>query len=220
VRASLPALRLIDGPETAPATVLLAHGAGAPMDSPFMAAIASGLAQSLWRVVRFEFPYMVRMRKTGRRQGPDRLPVLQEAFREQVQLERATNSDRLLFIGGKSMGGRVASLLVDELAVSDGVRGCLCLGYPFHPPGKPLNLRTEHLAAMRTPTLILQGERDSFGKRGEVESYALSPKVQLHWITSGDHSFKPTKSSGLCEAGNWATAVAVGDQFLQQQLRS
>jgi len=218
VRASLPAPRLIDGPEAAPATVLLAHGAGAPMDSPFMAALASGLAGAGWRVVRFEFPYMARMRETGRRQGPDRMPVLQEAFRQQVQLEKGARPSRALIIGGKSMGGRVASLLVDELAASDGVRGCLCLGYPFHPPGKPLHLRTEHLVSLRTPTLILQGERDPFGKREEVESYALSTQVQLQWITSGDHSFKPTKSSGLSEAGNWATAVDHCDGFLRQQL--
>ena len=215
-----PAPRLINGAEAAPATVLLAHGAGAPMDSPFMAAIARGLAEAGWRVVRFEFPYMARMRETGRRHGPDRMPVLQEAFRRQVQLEKAARPERPLFVGGKSMGGRVASLLVDELASSDGVRGCLCLGYPFHPPGKPLNLRTEHLAALKTPTLVLQGERDSFGKRGEVESYALSPQLQLRWIANGDHSFKPTKSSGLSEAENWAEAVTKGDQFLQELISS
>jgi len=214
--AEPPAPRLIDGADAATATVLLAHGAGAPMDSPFMAAIAGGLAASGWRVVRFEFPYMARMRETGRRQGPDRMPVLQETFRQQVQLEKATGPERTLFIGGKSMGGRVASLLVDALANSDGVRGCLCLGYPFHPPGKPLNLRTEHLGSLQTPTLILQGERDSFGKRVEVESYALSPQLQLRWIANGDHSFKPTKSSGLSEAGNWATAVTMGDRFLRE----
>ncbi|MGB7565386.1 MAG: alpha/beta family hydrolase [Prochlorococcaceae cyanobacterium] len=218
--AESPAPRLIDGPDAAPATVLLAHGAGAPMDSPFMAAIAGGLAQAGWRVVRFEFPYMARMRETGRRQGPDRMPVLQEVFRQQVRLEKTEQPDRPLFIGGKSMGGRVASLLVDTLAASDGVSGCLCLGYPFHPPGKPLQLRTEHLAALQTPTLILQGERDTFGRREEVESYNLSPPVQLGWITSGDHSFKPTRSSGLGEADNWATAVALGDRFLRQRLGS
>ncbi len=216
VLASAP--RLIDDPDAAPATVLLAHGAGAPMDSPFMAAIASGLAESGWRVVRFEFAYMARMRETGRRQGPDRMPVLQEAFRQQVRLEQTEQPPgRPVFIGGKSMGGRVASLLIDELAASDGVRGCLCLGYPFHPPGKPLQLRTEHLAGLRTPTLILQGERDSFGRRGEVESYSLSPQVQLRWIPSGDHSFKPTRSSGFSEAENWATAVALGNQFLLER---
>jgi len=115
--------RLIDGSAAAAATVLLAHGACAPMDSPFMAAIATGLAQRGWRVVRFEFPYMARMRETGRRQGPDRLPVLQESFREQVGLEKTDKPDRPLFIGGKSMGGRIASLLVDALAASDGVTG-------------------------------------------------------------------------------------------------
>ncbi len=213
-----PVPRLIDGPDDAPATVLLAHGAGAPMDSPFMAAIGGGLAEKGWCVVRFEFPYMARMRETGRRQGPDRMPLLQETFREQVRLDRATWAERPLFIGGKSMGGRVASLLIDELAASHGVRGCLCLGYPFHPPGKPLTLRTEHLVSLQTPTLILQGERDTFGKRGEVEAYALSARVQLEWIPSGDHSFKPTKSSGLSEAENWATAVDCSDGFLRQRL--
>jgi len=218
LEASPPAPGLTDGPDDARATLLLAHGAGAPMDSPFMEAMASGLGQNGWRVVRFEFGYMARMRASGRRQGPDRMPVLQEAFRQQVQLERWAAPDRPLFVGGKSLGGRVASLLVDELAASSGVRGCLCLGYPFHPPGKPLNLRTEHLAGLITPTLILQGERDSFGKREEVERYGLSPQLQLGLIASGDHSFKPTKASGLVEAGNWATAVAMADCFLSELL--
>ena len=209
-----PAPRLFDGPDDAPASLLLAHGAGAPMDSPFMAAIASGLGLKGWRVVRFEFGYMARMRETGRRQGPDRMPVLQEAFRQQVQLEKGAWPDRPLFVGGKSMGGRVASLLVDELGQNAGVRGCLCLGYPFHPPGKPLTLRTEHLAELQAPTLILQGERDPFGKREEVEGYGLSGQVHVEWIPSGDHSFKPTKGSGLSEAENWATAVDLVDSFL------
>lgn len=179
-----------------------------------MAAIASGLGRKGWRVVRFEFGYMARMRVCGRRQGPDRMPLLQEAFRQQVRLELAAWPQRPLFVGGKSMGGRVASLLVDEVAATAGVRGCLCLGYPFHPPGKPLTLRTEHLAELQAPTLILQGERDAFGKREEVESYGLSPQVQVKWIPTGEHSFKPTKASGLSEAQNWATAVGLVDSFL------
>ncbi len=183
-----------------------------------MAAIAGGLAESGWRVLRFEFAYMARVRETGRRQGPDRMPVLQEAFRQQVRLKKTDQPGQPVFIGGKSMGGRVASLLVDELAASDGVRGCLCLGYPFHPPGKPLQLRTEHLTVLQTPTLILQGERDTFGRREEVETYDLSPQVQVCLIPSGDHSFKPTRSSGLREAENWATEVALGDQFLRDRL--
>ena len=156
--------RLVDGPQTAPATVLLAHGAGAPMDSPFMAAMASGLADQGWRVVRFEFAYMARQQLSGRKAAPDRLPKLQEVFRQQVVLEAAQGP---VIIGGKSMGGRVASLLLDELQVLGGI----CLGYPFHPLGKPDQLRTEHLRELTTPTLILQGERDGFGHRNDCLLY-------------------------------------------------
>jgi predicted alpha/beta-hydrolase family hydrolase len=203
-------LRLIDGPAVAPLTVLLAHGAGAPIDSPFLAAIATGLAGRGWRVVRFEFPYMARMRSSGRRSAPDRQAVLLEAFRQQVALE---GKQRPLILGGKSMGGRMASLLVDALAADAAVRGCLCLGYPFHPPGKPQQQRIAHLEALRTPTLILQGERDPFGRRGEVESYPLAATIQLEWIRAGDHSFKPSRSSGLNEADNWAAAVDAADRW-------
>jgi len=205
------AFRLIDGPDTAPATLLLAHGAGAPMDSPFMHFLAGGLAERGWRVVRFEFPYMARARETGQRRAPDRQPALLESWREQVA---AVAADGPLFIGGKSMGGRMASLLIDELAESSAVRGCLCFGYPFHPPGKPASVRTEHLLVMRSPCLIVQGERDSFGRRGEVETYGLSPQIELDWIASGDHSFMPTKRSGRDEGGNLALAVAAADQFM------
>jgi predicted alpha/beta-hydrolase family hydrolase len=215
--AGASAPRLIDGPADAAASLLLAHGAGAPMDSPFLAAIAAGLAERGWRVVRFEFPYMARMRESGRRQGPDRLPVLAEAFREQVRRERESAPQHPLLVGGKSLGGRVASLLVDGLAAELGVRGCLCLGYPFHPPGKPERLRTEHLETLQTHTLILQGERDSFGKRQEVEGYRLSAAVRLAWIPDGDHSFKPSRRSGLSETENWATAVAFSDAFLRER---
>ena len=202
---------LIDGPAEAPLRLLLAHGAGAPMDSPFMAAMATGLAARGWQVLRFEFPYMAKRRLSGRGSAPDRLPKLQEAFREQLVLAGAGAP---LLIGGKSMGGRIASLLVDELAAAAGVRGCICLGYPFHPPGKPQQLRTEHLAGLATTTLILQGERDSFGKRTEVETYALATAIQLEWIKAGDHSFKPTVSSGRSEAENWALAVERVDAFM------
>lgn len=208
--------RLIDGPAAAPATLLLAHGAGAPMDSPFMAAIATGLAQRGWRVVRFEFPYMARARLTGRRGGPDRLPALEQAFRAQVALEAGAGP---LLIGGKSLGGRVASLLVEELAAAAGVWGCLCFGYPFHPPGRPAQLRTAHLEGLRIPTLILQGERDSFGRREEVEAYALAQAVELAWLPAGDHSFRPTRSSGLSEADNLAAAVAHADGFSRRLLQ-
>lgn len=200
---------LIDGPASAPATLVLAHGAGAPMDSPFMATIATGLAERGWRVVRFNFPYMARQRFTGRKSVPDALPKLMASFRAVVA---ETAGPAPLIIGGKSLGGRVASLLVDDLAPR-GVRGCLCLGYPFHPPGRPNQLRTDHLAGLLTPTLILQGERDPFGRREEVQTDALSPRVRLEWIPNGDHSFKPSRSSGRSEADNLEEAVRHADGF-------
>jgi predicted alpha/beta-hydrolase family hydrolase len=212
--------RLVNEPTgSPPAVVLLAHGAGAPMDSPFMDAMAGGLSACGWRVVRFEFPYMAGRRHGGPRRAPDRLPRLERAFCDQLQREALAHSPGLpLFIGGKSMGGRVASLVADRLAASHDLRGCLCLGYPFHPPGKPEALRTEHLQSQRTPTLILQGERDAFGRRAEVEGYGLAASVELSWIPSGDHSFKPTRSSGLGEAEAWGLAVQAADAFLRRRL--
>ena len=202
---------LVDGLDAAPATLLLAHGAGAPMDSPFLQTIATGLAERGWRVLRFEFPYMAQARRLGQRRAPDRQPVLLQSWRDQVA--RAADHGPL-FIGGKSMGGRMASLVLDELAAANPVLACLCFGYPFHPPGKPDALRIEHLQTLRHPCLVLQGERDTFGRRAEVEAYALSPAVQVQWIADGDHSFKPTKRSGFSESGNLQQAIAAADQFM------
>ena len=179
-----PAL-LFDGPDDAPLTLALAHGAGAPMDSPFMQAVAEGVAAKGYRVARFEFPYMAKRRDDGRKRPPDRADILLAAWRDAVG---RLGPERLV-IGGKSMGGRIASMIA-------GVRGLVCLGYPFHPPGNPQNLRVEHLSTMRTPTLILQGERDPFGTPPEVSRYDLAPAIRVDWIPDGDHSFKPRKSSG------------------------
>jgi len=207
--------RLVDGTSDPKATLVLAHGAGAGMDSPFMAAIAGGLADRGWRVVRFNFPYMVRSALTGKKAAPDRLPTLVAAF--QAEIQAASQEQHPLLIGGKSMGGRIASLVVDQAAIDHQVRGCICLGYPFHPPGQPQKLRTEHLRELRTPCLILQGERDSFGRREEVDGYDLSGAIQLQWLPSGDHSFKPTKASGLSLDDNLASAVERMDRWFDQE---
>ena len=200
---------LANGPESASRTVLLAHGAGQGMDSPFMtdftAAMVSASADT--RVLRFEFPYMQAMRASGKRRAPDRKPKLLECWREVVAMHRGTGA---LIVGGKSMGGRMASLIADEL----GVDGLICLGYPFHPPGKPEKLRTAHLADLKTSALICQGERDTFGTRTEVESYALAPSIQLNWMPDGDHSFKPRKRSGFTEAQNMNNAVSACVAFV------
>ena len=189
---------LTDGPDDAQHTLVLAHGAGGAMDSTFLNIIARGLAARGMRVVRFEFPYMARRREGGKRGAPDREPVLLDAWRNVV---RELGTD--VAIGGKSMGGRMASMVADEL----GVRGLVCLGYPFHPPGKSQQLRTKHLAALRTPTLIVQGERDPFGTRDEVPGYELSAAIRVEWMTDGDHSFKPRAASGVTERDNLSRAV-------------
>ena len=191
---------VFDGPDDAELTIALAHGAGAPMDSPFMATIAAGLAATGLRVARFEFPYMNRRRIDGTRRPPDRAPVLLETWRAVI----ATLGPGRLVIGGKSLGGRIASMLADEA----GVRGLVCLGYPFHAPGKPVTPeRLTHLATLATPTLIVQGERDALGARAEVAGYTLSPAIHIAWMTDGDHSLKPRKASGMTEADNLAAAV-------------
>lgn len=199
---------LFDGPKRAPLTVAFAHGAGAPMDHPFMTHVAEGIAAAGFRVARFEFPYMAERRRTGRKRPPDRAPVLCAAIDEAAD---ALGPDRLV-LAGKSMGGRMASLRADDL----GVRGLICLGYPFHAPGKPGNVRADHLAAIRTPTLILQGTRDPFGTADEVAGYALSKKVRVHCLEDGEHSFKPRKASGRTEAQNLDEAVAEAVKFLHR----
>jgi uncharacterized protein len=197
----------IDGPENAQCTIALAHGAGAPMDSPFMDFFAAELAKREFRVVRFEFPYMAAKRATGKSKPPDREPVLRETWLNVIQKLGPEH----LVIGGKSMGGRIASLVADQA----GVAGLICLGYPFHPVGKPDKLRVDHLHAIKTPTLIIQGERDSFGACDEVAKYKLARSIKLKWMTDGDHSFKPRKSSGTTEEANWHEAVHLIAEFLK-----
>jgi predicted alpha/beta-hydrolase family hydrolase len=196
---------LIDGPAGG-RTLVLAHGAGAPMDSPFMERVAAGLAGRGLRVVRFEFDYMRRRRVDGSRGAPDRAPRLERRWVEIV--ERLGDPARLV-IGGKSMGGRIASTVADGL----GVRGLVCLGYPFHPAGKPQSLRTAHLRRLRTPTLIVQGTRDTLGSRAEIAGYELSPAVALHFLEDGDHSFKPRVRSGRTLEQNMEEALDVVAAF-------
>ena len=187
---AVPPLRIrFAGPAGDAPRLLLAHGAGAGMDSEFMSAVARGLGALGVRVARFEFEYMAR-RRTGVRPPPDRLPRLFARFR--AAAERVGPLDQLV-IGGKSMGGRIASMLADEL----GVKGVLCLGYPFHPPTKLEQTRTQHLSSLRSPCLIVQGTRDPFGTREEVAGYALSRSICLEWIEDGDHDLQPRRRSGF-----------------------
>jgi predicted alpha/beta-hydrolase family hydrolase len=148
-------------------------------------------------------------RQGGRRGAPDRGPVLEEAWLEAIA---SLGGGTRLVIGGKSLGGRIASMVADRA----GVRGLVCLGYPFHPPGKPERLRTQHLENLRTPALIVQGTRDAFGSREDVAGYRLSEAIRIAWIEDGDHSFKPRASSGRTEGQNLAEAITRVRGFLSE----
>lgn len=181
-------------------SIVLAPGAGAGMDSAFMEEVARALAANSLRVVRFDFPYMREAQKTGQRTHPDAPSVLEQTW--MAVIEQLGNPSGLV-IGGKSMGGRIASMVADRA----GVKGLVCLGYPFHPTGRPKVLRVAHLSKLKTPALFLQGERDAFGSRDEIAGYDLSPAIRLVYLPDGDHSFKPRKSSGRSYEENLAQAV-------------
>lgn len=195
-------------PDAAKCHLLLAHGAGAPMTSPFMEKITQLLTERGLAVSRFEFAYMAARRQGGKRRPPPKAEGLVGEYEIAVEeLLRGPASGQQLLIGGKSMGGRVASLCAQDLFAQGRIAGLVCLGYPFHPPGKPERLRTAHLAALRCPALIVQGERDPFGTHAEVEAYELAPGTRLHWASDGDHDLGPRGRSGFTRAGNLAAAA-------------
>lgn len=179
------------------------------MDSPFMNAVAAGVAKEGFRVLRFEFPYM-HVRREGKRKPPDREPILRASWLDAIGEAAGRKGPSSVAIGGKSMGGRIASMVADEA----GVAGLVCLGYPFHPPGQPDKLRVAHLETLRTPALIAQGERDAFGTKDEISQYSLSKKIRILFLPDGDHSFKPRASSGRTGEQNLAEAVARVTGFL------
>lgn len=180
------------------ARLLLAHGAGAGAKSEFMQQLAQQLAAHNIEVWRFNFAYMQRFIDSGQRSLPAKMPALQQELMQQLD---KCPADLALFVGGKSMGGRVASLLSSH----PGVQAVFAFGYPFHPPKKH-SWRTEHFAALASPLFIAQGERDAFGTKTELASMQW-PKVALHWLTDGDHDFKPRVKSGLTQQQLIAQAV-------------
>jgi predicted alpha/beta-hydrolase family hydrolase len=199
---------LIDGQKNAPLTIALAHGAGAPMDSEFMNVFAAGIAEQGHRCVRFEFPYMVERRATGKKLPPDRQPKLLECWTTVIDYFGAEN----LIIGGKSMGGRMATLIADDTKV----RGVAALGYPFYGAGRADKPRIEHLKGLQTPTLICQGTRDAMGSHETVTALTLSNMISYHWLEDGDHSLKPRKKSGRTQDQNWSEAIEAIGRFLKE----
>ncbi len=202
------------GPSDAEARLILAHGAGAGITSSFLEKMADLLAERGIALTLFEFGYMAARRDGGKKRPPPRVETLVTEYRDVVSAERKQHRRQKLFIGGKSMGGRVASLVADELYERKEIRGLVCLGYPFHPPAKPDQLRTEHLIELRCPALIVQGERDPFGSQAEVEKMQLSNQIGFAWMSDGDHDFGPRGNSGFTRKGNLAAAADAVAAFI------
>jgi predicted alpha/beta-hydrolase family hydrolase len=201
------------GPPDAPVRLMLAHGAGGAMDSPFMEAMARLLGDGGLGVTRFEFSYMASRRAGGKRRPPPRAEALLDEYEAVVrEVSRHAGGARLL-IGGKSMGGRVASMLAARLHAERLIAGLVCLGYPFHPPAKPEQVRIAHLEVLDCPALIVQGDRDPFGSRNEIAKLGLSGAIEIAWIPDGDHDLGPRGGSGHTRRGNLALAADRIRQF-------
>lgn len=197
--------------QTALAQFIFAHGAGAGSDSEFMQQMAQLLAKQGIDVGLFDFEYMQTAKQTNKRRPPDRAPKLLAYFSNVLQ---HIQPELPLFIGGKSMGGRMASMLVTDATSS--VVGVLAFGYPFHPLGKPEKLRIDHFAQIPCPFIVLQGERDNFGNRDELSQLHLDKRPDFIWLPDGDHSLKPRKRSGYTELDNLETAAQAAADFIKK----
>lgn len=204
---------LYNGPANARVTYLFAHGAGAPMDSDWMNAMAERIGGRNIRVARFEFAYMA-ARRSGDGKRPPPAPA-NRLIAEYLDVIGSLENPGRLFIGGKSMGGRMASMIAQKLYEKNDIAGLICLGYPFHPPGSPSKLRTDHLEKMTVPSLVCQGERDPFGTREDVAAYPLPKAMQFQWLADGDHDLKPRKASGLTHDQNLETAATAIAEFVK-----
>ncbi len=206
---------LDSGEAGAPCRLLLAHGAGAAMTSPFLEQLTALLEARGMAISRFEFTYMAARRAGGKRRPPPAAEKLTGEYLEAIAQARETlRSGQRLFIGGKSLGGRVASLVAQDAFSRGEIAGLVCFGYPFHPPGKPGQLRTAHLEGLTCPALIIQGERDPFGSRSEVEGYGLPATIALTWAPDGDHDLGPRGASGFTRKGNLALAADTAAAFM------
>jgi predicted alpha/beta-hydrolase family hydrolase len=191
--------------------VVFAHGSGIGMNHAFMQAVASALSEKNFSVYLFEFSYMQTMQATGIRRPPIGVAKLQLEY---LALLDALALEGPVVIGGKSLGGRVASLIAEQ----SNALGWFALGYPFHPQRKPENLRVAHLLTSHKPGLIVQGTRDALGHHDEVLSYRLPSNIQLHWLLEMDHSFVPYKASKLSQQEAIIEAVDCIDQWVKHTL--
>ncbi len=188
---------------------IMAHGAGAPMDSDWMNALTKELVKREIQVIRFEFPYMAQIRETGKKRPPNPQKLLLQTWKE--VFEKVCTKSSTVYIGGKSMGGRMASLVCDELRP----KGLIGLGFPFHAPGKDPGQRIDHLMHLKTRALIIQGTRDTMGSKDDCLSYGLSKKIKFCWLEDGDHSWKPRVRSGLTLEQHIQSAADAINKFMR-----
>ena len=191
--------------------LILAHGAGAPMDSDWMNETSDWLCSQGIHVYRFEFPYMQERRLNGKKRPPNTKKVLIETYNEVID-----QINQKVFIGGKSMGGRISSMVLDH----PNVTGSVCFGFPFHAPGKAPGDRLNHLEDVSKPVLILQGERDSMGLPDEIKGYKLSKNIEVYYLKDGDHGLKPRKKSGKTMSENLEEASIISEKFMRRIISS
>ena len=203
---------IYNGPADGPLFVF-AHGAGAPATSDFMETIATGLAEQGIRVARFNFPYMQQRVDNGTRRPPERAPKLIAQYQQLID-----GIDQPMVIGGKSMGGRMASLLASTQPSDnqDKIKGIACLGFPFHPTNKPEQLRSEHFPLIRQALFIVQGERDKLGSKEEVSGYGLPAHINWLWLEDGDHDLKPRVKSGFTHQAHLQKTIIAMAEFIKQ----
>ena len=192
------------------------------MDSAFMNSFSAKLTEKGVGVVRFEFPYMEQRRHGGSKRPPDKQDILLATWKKlllQLQSDPLYSDIDSYFLGGKSMGGRMATLVLNELLEMNAflhskIKGVVCLGYPFHPSGKPEKLRTAHLPELKKPLLVIQGTRDALGNQDEVMTYPLGDNTTIEWLEDGDHDFKPRKKSGFSHDQHIDRAVTATANFV------
>ncbi len=205
--------QLLSTVDDAKALVIFAHGAGADMEHEYISEINRLLNNQKINVLRFNFPYMDKRKLDGKRRPPDKMPSLIACYQSVLA---SVNSSLPIFIGGKSMGGRVAATIASDkdLMMDNQVKGVICLGYPFHPVKKLDKLRLTPLQETQLPVLILQGDRDALGCKNEIESYEISPKCQVHYFNDGDHDLKPRVKSGFTLEQHRNSAVFKMKEFI------
>ncbi|WOH38746.1 alpha/beta family hydrolase [Thalassotalea fonticola] len=192
------------------ATLIFAHGAGANMDSDFMTEFTQLLNERHINVIRFNFPYMQQRLVDGKRRPPGKMDILKESYINRIK-QYAVQLP--LFIGGKSMGSRVAAMVANE----DKVKGIVCIGYPFHPQKKPEKLRLEPLQQANKQVLIVQGDRDALGNQDEISDYALPTNIHVHYVADGDHDLKPRVKSGFTHLQHKISAANLIKTFIKEQ---